>query len=526
MQPPPPPPPPPTLDPQYRVSAASPFTANCDGVVPRGSLFADAEVEPYLAVDPLDAQHAIGAWQQDRWSSGGARGVVAGVSTDGGHDWTRHSLPFTRCAGGTAANGGDYARASDPWVAIAADGSAAFIAALAFDGFALEPGSVSSVLVSRSVDGGATWGDPVALIRESGGGAFDDKSSISADPTDPRRVYAVWDRVTSGDSGATWFTRSTDAGQSWDTPRAVYDPGAHRQTLGNIVAVTPNGTLVDLFTQIDTATNSGPSASLAAIRSTDSGLSWSMPVHIAEQLPAGTRDPQTGVPVRDGSLVPSIAAGAGGALFVVWQDSRFSGGAHDAIAIARSADGGLTWSAPARVNADAAVPAFIPAIDVRGDGMIGVTWYDLRADTADRTTLLAGYWLARSTDASTWHESQVAGPFDLALAPLSDAPGESGYFIGDYQGLASAGAVFVPFFAQTNAGTPANRTDIFAAPAVSVTGSAAAMASEHRAHPAGAKGQVAAPAITPERASRIGENIARVIAGRLPRARALPPPAG
>jgi hypothetical protein len=45
-------------------------------------------------------------------------------------------------------------------------------------------------------------------------------------------------------------------------------------------------------------------------------------------------------------LVAEIAVGMGGSLFVVWQDSRFSNGARDAIALARSDDGGFTWSAP------------------------------------------------------------------------------------------------------------------------------------------------------------------------------------
>ncbi|MFI4969224.1 MAG: sialidase family protein [Lysobacterales bacterium] len=509
----PPPPPPPTLDPQYRVSAASPFAANCDGVAAQGTLFVDAEVEPWLVVDPRDSRRLIGAWQQDRWSSGGARGLVVGASADGGRNWTRHSVPFTRCAGGNAENGGDYARASDPWLAIAPDGTA-YVAGLAFDGFALQAGSVSAVLVGRSSDGGATWSAASALIRESGGATFNDKSSATADPVDAHLVYAVWDRVTSEDSGATWFTRTIDAGRTWEAPRAIYDPGAHGQTLGNIVAVVPNGTLVDLFTEIDTAVNGTTSAFLGVVRSTDNGLAWSAPFRIADELPVGTHDPETGAPVRDGSLVPAIAVGPGGSLFVVWQDARFSAGAHDGIAIARSDDGGFTWSAPTRVNSDAAVPAFVPAVDVRGDGMIGVTWYDFRADTADRSTLLTDYWLARSTDAANWHESQIAGPFDLAIAPLTDTPGESGYFLGDYAGLASAGDVFVPLFASTNAGDPTNRSDIFAAPAVSATAGAAAMASMQRAQHA--KSETVPTVVSPELARRVSDNIRRVVAHRLP----------
>src|SRR5690348_6136372 len=35
-----------------------------------------AEVEPEVAVDPTNDSHLVGAWQQDRWDSGGAHGLV------------------------------------------------------------------------------------------------------------------------------------------------------------------------------------------------------------------------------------------------------------------------------------------------------------------------------------------------------------------------------------------------------------------------------------------------------------------
>jgi hypothetical protein len=55
-----------------------------------------------------------------------------------------------------------------------------------------------------------------------------------------------------------------------------------------------------------------------------------------------------------------------------------------------------------------------------------------------------------------WIETRVTQPFDLRVAPLSG----NSLFIGDYMGLAGAGADFVPFYART--GDTTNRTDIFA----------------------------------------------------------------
>jgi hypothetical protein len=240
-------------------------------------------------------------------------------------------------------------------------------------------------------------------------------------------------------------------------------------------------------------------------------VTWSAPFRVADLLSVGTRDPDTNAPIRDSSLLGEIAVGLGGVLFVVWQDSRFAGGARDGIAISRSTDGGMSWSAPSRVNADTAVPAFSPFVHVRGDGAIGVTYYDLRSNTTDRATLLTDYWLARSLDATTWQETRIAAPFDISTAPLTNAPGPGGYFLGDYQGLGSVGTLFVPLFVRTT-GDLANRTDVFAAPAISVTENASAMAAAPKALPT-----PAAPfELTPDIAQRVQDNIVRTMEARMP----------
>ena len=506
---PPPPPPPPTLDPQYRASAHSPFALNCEGAAISGTVYTNAEVEPSLAINPANTHNLIGVWQQDRWSTGGARGIVAGASLDGGVTWTQHTLPFTRCAGGNAANGGDYERASDPWVTIAADG-AAYQIALAFNGSVLQPNSVSAVVVSRSSDGGMTWGPTTTLIRDVTN-FFNDKCSITADSANPRFVYAVWDRPQSTTEAPTYFARSSDSGASWEMPRPIYNPGTRTQTINNIVVVLPNGTLVNFFVQIlNGANGNAVSSTLAVIRSTDNGVTWSAAVKIADDLSIGTRDPDTNTPVRDSTITPSIAVGPGGSLLAAWQDARFSSGARDGIALARSDDGGMTWSAPTRVNGDASVAAFSPSVHVRGDGTVGVSYYDFRANTTDKATLYTEYWLARSGNAANWQENQIAGPFDLALAPRSSADNTSGYFLGDYQALASVGNVFVPFFVQTNLGDVNNRTDVFAAPAVSVASTAAQQKALSTA-PANAMDVFRA---SPQWQQRVQENLARSLAWR------------
>jgi len=419
-----------------------------------GTLYRSAEVEPSVALNPTSPANLIGMWQQDRWSNGGAQGLVVAASFDSGQHWTLSSVPFSLCTGGSVANGGDFGRATDPWVAISPDGTA-YALSLSFSGATLVPGSASAMLVARSIDGGLTWSAPTTLIRD-GDQFFNDKGTITADARDSRYAYAVWDRLNINQDGPTWMARTVNGGASWEPARSIYDPGAGNQTLGNQIVTLTGGTIVNLFTEIDAPPGMSVVLSLRAIRSSDHGDTWSAPVTIAELLALGANDPDTGVPVRDGADVPAITSDSSGVIYVVWQDSRFSGGQRDAIALSRSMDGGITWSAPVRVNSDGTTPAFSPTVHVRGDGVIGVSYYDFRNNTPDRTTLPTDYWIALSIDALNFRESHLSGSFDLNTAPEA-----GGLFLGDYQALTSDGTDFLPFFVQTDSDDLTNRTDVF-----------------------------------------------------------------
>lgn len=487
-----------------QASAASPFSGDCNGAPQSGQLYLQAEVEPYIAVNPSSPLNVIGIWQQDRWSNGGAQGLIAAASFDAGLTWARHPLPTSNCAGGTAGNGGDYERASDPWLSFSPTGIA-YAISLSFN----DSNNTSAILVTRSSDGGSTWSDPTTLIRDDNG-VLNDKESITADPTNANYVYAVWDRIDSKGYGPAWFARTTDGGQTWEAARMIYDPGQNptngNQTLGNQIVVLPDGTLLDMFDEIDYA-NGQYSATYKVIRSTDRGTTWSAPIKIADELAVGARDPETGQPIRDGAGLADIAVGPAGNLFVVWQDARFSNGNHDGIALSSSTDGGLTWSVPVEINADTAVEAFTPSISILSDGTLVATYYDLRSDTPDPDTLPTDLWQVISTDGTTWHERHVSGPFDLAIAPDAE-----GLFLGDYQGLAAAGNDALPFFVQTVDSTT-GPTDVFALPPAMSKPLLLAISSGYRAVPAQAFTR------TPVFRTRIEQNLLLLLhrEGRLPR---------
>jgi hypothetical protein len=439
-----------------RVSKGDPF-ASCtaDAVAAQpGRNYPATEVEPWIDVNPVNRANIVGIWQQDRWSDGGSRGLVAGVTIDGGATWTSVVIPKgSRCSGGT------YDRTTDPWLSFAPNGDLYAISLALSSDLA-----VSAILVNKSGDGGLTWSNPETLIHDTNAATFNDKESITADPTNSNYVYAVWDRsrlaiekkgpdrarsAAEAARSDIMFSRSTNGGTSWESASAIYQPTAAEWSVGNQIVVLPNGTLVDI-----TELFKGTKVYVAVLRSTDKGVTWSPPAVVAQQRPVAVRNPETGASVRAGEGLPEIGVDpVSGRLYAVWMDSRFSGGAIDEIAVSTSRDGGVTWTRPIKVNKTPRSirllnrQAFTPSVEVTANGTVGVTYYDFRKNTAGMS-LPTDYWFvhchARCTDRSNWSETHVSGPFNLKRAPIA-----RGYFLGDYEGLAAVGRGFRALFART-----------------------------------------------------------------------------
>ena len=435
-----------------RVSGPSPY-ASCSTPSVGDTLYRNAEVEPDLAANPTRPGGLVAVWQQDRWSGGGAHGLVAGYSSDGGRSWGQTTLPFSRCAPG----GLDYNRASDPAVSFGPDGTA-YAIALSFDQSTLRNAIASAV----STDGGRTWSTPQVITADTGNGL--DKEWITADPVRPGTAYAVWDNVRVGADqhfrGPTYFARTTDHGRSWSRPVTIAATGLDEQSLGNQVLVDRRtGRLYDTYSLYTCTCPHIPK--IAFVTSDDGGLTWSRQHVIGDLVSVGVRQAGTLAPVRSGGF-PVAAISRAGQVYLTWQDSRFSGGSYDEIAVVTTSDRGVHWSAPHRANVPTGRAAFLPGIAVAPSGTAAVTYYDLRRDDVHTAFMSTDYWATTTADGVHFAgDRHLAGSFDLAAAPNA-----GGRFVGDYEGLATVGDRFVAVFARTNCSAescPDNRTDIYGA---------------------------------------------------------------
>ena len=474
-------------------------------------------------MDPTSAGHLLTGTQQDRWSNGGARGLRAEDSTDGGHHW-KGSLP----QGVSQCTGGRLQRSTDAWTGFGLDGTAYFFS-LAFNNNPTPNiEGESATIVNRSTDGGLTWGAPTYLIDDTDPLAFNDKNSLTADPNIAGNAYAVWDRLYGpatafrapggsdehGDVaslggnaaaapdgvqmarnhlaalranaagtatpavaaqalqetfGPTYFARTINSGVSWSRAVPIYDPGVFAQTIGNVIVGTPSGEIIDFFDHITAFGN----LSIDFVRSKDHGLSWSKHPETATPITgAGAVTPDTQQPIRSEDIIFSVTADqVTGNLYVLWQDIP-SSGAQLSVLFSQSTDDGKTWSAPVKVNqtpASSAQPfrgqGFNGTVAAVANGALVVTYYDFRNDTFAGGHELTDAWVvfclpgSDCTQASSWgHEARLTPTsFDITQAPLTN----SGFFLGDYFGLATQGTDAWPAF---TAVTGPGQTALFTRP--------------------------------------------------------------
>jgi BNR repeat protein len=425
------------------ISGPSPFAPDGCGL---GTTDQGSEYEPDIAINPAKPRTLIAVWSQDNQISN-----VVGASRDGGKHWKEVLVPgLSKCTGGTGFG------AFDARVAIGSDGTA----------YVSSPttgldtsGLFWTLRVNRSTDGGRSWSDPMTIDRA---GPFPDAALdfpvLTADPAIAGAAYLLWSRISQRTTSQEFFSRTTDSGATWSPPTMIpIDPQPTQTPFASQMRVLPDGTLVNVFIQFPISVDPIGPTGVWTVRSTDHGGSWSAPIHVVDIPENVVTDPDSGKGLGRGAsfVVPSIAVGPDGVVYVVWH--LIESATSSQVLLVKSVDGGLTWSTPAPVVAEAS-QAFKSTVAVSPSGTLGVTYFDFRNDVSGDQGLTTDLWFRQSQDGgATWSETHVDGPFDLHPAP---SPG--GFPLGDYFGLAPIGKHdFGATFVRTITPQTAGVTDVF-----------------------------------------------------------------
>jgi hypothetical protein len=366
-------------------------------------------------------------------------------STNGGTSWGGVDLPLPPAK---SKSGIDFG--SDPTLAFDSRGNLFYGYIVVF--FAKGNGiNGTQMAVARSTDGGKTYPSVNFFDFENGNNHFNDKPMITADQNlgSPFRdnVYIAWDAASGGSiGGGVRVATSSDHGATFTT-RRVDDPNGPGRSIGASPAVGPGG-------EVYVAWNDYLANALVFNRSLDGGNSWGTPVTISQKvLPFDIRIPAEsfrGALVYP-SLGVDLSSGVHrGRLYCSWMDLTAANVTD--IFISYSDDKGATWSTPAPVTDQFLSPVdrfnhWMSIDPITGN--VDVAFYDTRNNTTG-FRYQTDYYVARSTDGgATW-----SAPDSRASTGSSNEHDCNGIFPcdginygnqqGDYEGLVSYGGVAYP----------------------------------------------------------------------------------
>lgn len=292
---------------------------------------------------------------------------------------------------------------------------------------------IDRIVVQKSPDAGKNW-DQGAGIGYAPPRKNQDKEWITSDQTNSKfrkNLYISWtqfDKYGSrlpSDSSRILFSRSTDAGLNWSAPIVISDSSgdcidSSNTVEGAVPAVGPNGEVYISW--------SGPSG-IKFDKSLDGGLTFGKDIYAAAQpggwdLAVRGIDRCNGMPV---TLCDISNSPYRGNIYINWADQRHGFGNTD-VFIAKSTDGGASWSKPLKVNGPSLSDRdqfFTWAAVDPSNGHIWIVYYD-RSQTSGTAT---DVFVSRSTDGG----NSFSG---FKVSESSFIP-DSSVFFGDYTNIAA-----------------------------------------------------------------------------------------
>ncbi len=363
----------------------------------------DVANEPSIAIDPTNRRRILVGWRQFDNARSDFRQAGRAYSTDGGESWTFPGV----------LEPGEFA--SDPVVESDLSGHFYYLS--------LQPQRRAAweCYLYKSTDGGATFFSGVYAF----GG---DKEWMVVDKTrgiGSGNIYHIWSPFASCCGGAL-FTRSTDGGTTFSQPVSI-----PRNPAFGTLAVSQNGTVY----VVGRTDGQGRVPVARSSNARDPSAAPSFDFHTL--VPVGG-ETLLGAIVNPDGLVgqPWIATDRSngpqsGNIYICGSFSTGNPGDPMDVRFVRSSDGGLTWSAPVRVNDDSPRPSswqWFGAMSVAPGGRIDVVWYDTRTDLNARRSEL--YYSSSSDGGRTWERNvPVSPPFEHGLGYPGTPPQRK---IGDY----------------------------------------------------------------------------------------------
>ena len=285
----------------------------------------EAQAEPHIARSPVDPDFLTAVFQEGRFvDGGGAVDCGYSVTHDGGLTWTRALIPNL-----TIVTGGPYTRATDPVAGIDLDGRI-FLNTLAATGSDFYTG-VNVILVSRSIDGGATFDSPSIVFQPENSSDFLDKPWMAVNnfggTSTAGRILVTW-TVFTFDFSASPILRSysDDHGMTWSAAAPIHARISTAQ--GSQPMFLPDGRVAIVYWNF-AGNGSGDADAPAApeeidmVVSNDGGVTFGAPTLVT------TVTPYVHPSIRTGGILPSATTDrATGAIYVVYQAGKFFSGGH------------------------------------------------------------------------------------------------------------------------------------------------------------------------------------------------------
>lgn len=373
----------------------------------------------------------ITSFQVGRIHDGGGADIGYAISTDSGLTWTNGFLPGITTFQGNGTN----SAVSDTNVAYDPRHGVWLISSLPISS------SQVQVAVSRSTDGGSTWGNPIVVAQSPGL----DKNWLVCDgtATSPHygNCYMQWDDNNNGN--LILMSTSTDGGLTWSAP---VTPTNTPHGLGGQPLVQPGGKVVVPYLAETTVP-----ATIKSFASNDGGGTWSSSVQVATVSDHGVAGG-----LRSDAL-PSAQIDAAGNVYVIWQDCRFrTNCSSNDLVMSTSADG-TTWTAPSRIPTDttsSTADHFIPGLglDPNTSGStahLALTYYYYPvANCMPATCALYAGFISSLDGGQTWsNPTPLAGPMSLSWLPSTF----SGQMVADYVSTSFVNGKAYGFFAVAKA---------------------------------------------------------------------------